>query len=66
MLATPWPDLGLASPVFKEAQSGYLLLPSPAIRDGSWLGIAIPGGGGELIEMFDDLMMNSPGIPGPW
>ena len=54
----------MTSPVFQEALSAHLLLPSPAIRDGGWLGKAIPGGGGEVIDMFGDRVMNCPRIAG--
>ena len=38
LLTCPSPDLGLSSPVFQEALSSHLCLPSPVIRDGAWLG----------------------------
>ena len=38
MLTCPRPDLGLSTPVFREALSSHPCLPSPAIRIGGWLG----------------------------
>ena len=64
LLASPGPDLGMTSPVFQEALSAHLLLPSPAICNGGWLGREIPGGGGVVIDMFGDEVKNSPRIPG--
>ena len=41
LLTCPSPDLGLSTPVFREALSSHLCLPSPAIRDGGWLGTRV-------------------------
>ena len=38
LLNCPSPDLGFSTPVFQEALSSHLCMPSPAIRDGAWLG----------------------------
>ena len=48
LLATPSRDLGLSTPVFKEALSAHLCLPSPAVRDGGLVGKAV-GTQGEVI-----------------
>ena len=64
LLATPSPDLGLTSPVFKEALSAHLLMPSPAVREGGWHGREVPGGGGETIDLYGDTVMSSCRIPG--
>ena len=53
LLATPSTDLGLSTPVFKEALSAHLCLPSPAVRDGGWVGKAV-GSQGEVIGVFGD------------
>ena len=63
LLAIPSPDLSLSSPVFKEALSSHLLLPSPAIREGGWHGREVPGGG-VAIDLFGDTIMTSHHIPG--
>ena len=64
LLAIPSPDLALTPPLFKEAISAHLLLPSPAVREGGWLGREVPGGGGEVIDLHGDANMNSSRIPG--
>ena len=64
LLAIPSPDLALTPPLFKEAISAHLLLPSPAVREGGWLGREVPGGGGEVIDLHGDAIMNSSRIPG--
>ena len=53
LLATPSRDLGLSTPVFKEALSAHLCLPSPAVRDGGWVGKAV-GTQGDVIGVFGD------------
>ena len=63
LLAIPSPDLALTPPLFKEAISAHLLLPSPAVREGGWLGREVPGGGGEVIDLHGDAIMNSSRIP---
>jgi hypothetical protein len=56
LLATPSQDLSMSSPVFHEAMSSHLCLPSPAIRDGGWLGKRV-GGRGAVIDKFGDEVM---------
>ena len=57
LLATPGPSLGMSTPVFREALSSHLCLPSPAIRDGRWEGKQI-GKRGEVVDKFGDAVMN--------
>ena len=65
LLAAPSSDLGMSSPVFQEAMSAHLCLPSPAIRNGGWLGKTVPGARGEVpIDMYGDTVVNSASIPG--
>ena len=63
LLAIPSPDLSLSSPVFKEAFSSHLLLPSLAMREGVWHGREVPGGG-VAIDLFGVSIMTSHHIPG--
>ena len=63
LLAIPSPDLSLSSPVFKEALSSHLLLPSLAMREGVWHGREVPGGG-VAIDLFGVSIMTSHHIPG--
>ena len=56
LLACPSPDLGMSAPVFREALSAHLCLPSPAIRDGGWVGRAV-GSEGAVIDRFGDSVM---------
>ena len=56
LLATPSQDLRMSTPVFKEAMSAHLCLPSPAVRDGGWVGKRV-GGRGEVIYQFGDAVM---------
>ena len=53
LLATPSQDLSLSTPVFKEALSAHLCLPSPAVRDGSWVGKPV-GSQGAVIDLYGD------------
>ena len=65
LLAIPSPELGMSSPVFQEAMSAHLCLPSPAIRDGGWLGREVPGArGGVEIDLFGDAVVNCSSVPG--
>ena len=64
LLATPSTDLSMSKPVFQEALSAHLCLPSPAIRDGGWVGRQIPGGAGVAIDPYGDAVMCSNVIPG--
>ena len=64
LLAIPSSDLALTSPVFKEAISSHLLLPSPAIREGGWHGREVPGGRGEAIDLYGDAIMSNHHIVG--
>lgn len=56
LLTCPSRDLGMSSPVFKEALSAHLCLPSPAIRDGAWVGKRV-GTKGDVIDKFGDKVM---------
>ena len=56
LLATPSRDLSMSTPVFKEAMSAHLCLPSPAIRDGGWVGKRV-GGRLKVIDKFGDAVM---------
>ena len=56
LLATPSQDLSMSTPVFKEAMSAHLCLPSPAVRDGGWVGRRV-GGRGEVIDKYGDAVM---------
>ena len=56
LLSCPSPDLGMSTPVFREALSAHLCLPSPAIRDGGWVGRPV-GSEGEVIDKFGDKLM---------
>ena len=57
LLTSGGQDLGLSAAVFQEALSSHLCLPSPAIRDGGWLGKA-DGTRGAVIDMFSDALMS--------
>ena len=63
LLATPTSQLSMSSPVFKEALSAHLCLPSPAVRDGGWLGKTI-GRTRVEIDQFGDAVMNCHEIVG--
>ena len=63
LLAIPSLDLGMSAPVFKEAMSAHLCLPSPAIRDGGWEGKSV-GSKGIRIDKFGDSVMNCSEIGG--
>ena len=56
LLTCPSRDLGMSSPVFREALSAHLCLPSPAIRDGGWVGRPV-GTKGDVIDKFGDKVM---------
>ena len=62
-LAIPSRDNCLSSPVFKEALSAHLCLPSPALRQGGWVGKPV-GTRGEVIDKFGDAVLCSHEIPG--
>ena len=62
LLATPSQDLGMSRAVFQQALSAHLCLPSPAVRDGGWVGRTVPGG--EVIDRYGDAIMCSKEIPG--
>ena len=64
LLAMPSPDLSMSKAVFQEALSAHLCLPSPAIREGGWVGRQIPGGAGVAIDHYGDAVMCSNVIPG--
>ena len=65
LLAAPSSDLGMSSPVFQEAMSAHLCLPSPAIRNGGWLGKTVAGARGQVpIDIYGDAVVNSASIPG--
>ena len=64
LLASPSPDLSMSKAVFQEALSAHLCLPSPALRDGGWVGGQIPGGAGVTIDPYGDAIMCSGAIPG--
>ena len=63
LLTCPSRDLGMSSPVFREALSAHLCLPSPAIRDGAWVGKPV-GTQGDVIDKFGDKVMCSTEICG--
>ena len=63
LLATPSPDLSLSARGFREAFSAHLSLPSPALRDGGWVGRPV-GTGGNVVDKFGDAVMCSNQIPG--
>ena len=63
LLTCPSRDLGMSSPVFREALSAHLCLPSPAIRDGAWVGKPV-GTRGDVIDKFGDKVMCSTEICG--
>ena len=63
LLTSGGQDLGLSAAVFQEALSSHLCLPSPAIRDGGWLGKA-DGTRGAVIDMFSDALMSCSEICG--
>ena len=56
LLATPSRDLSMSTPDFHEAMSAHLCLPSPAIRDGGWVGKRV-GGRGKMIDKLGDAVM---------
>ena len=64
LLATPSTDLGMTAPVFEEALSSHLCLPSPAIAKGSWVGKVVPGRRGQVIDKYGDAVMCCNAIPG--
>ena len=63
LLAIPSRDNCLSSPVFKEALSAHLCLPSPALRQGGWVGKPV-GRRGEVIDPFGDKILCCHDIPG--
>ena len=63
LLAIPSRDNCLSSPVFKEALSAHLCLPSPALRQGGWVGKPV-GSRGEVIDPFGDKILCCHEIPG--
>ena len=56
LLATPSQDLSMSTPICKEAMSAHLCLPSPAVRDGGWVGKRV-GGRGVVSDKFGDAVM---------
>jgi hypothetical protein len=63
MLAVPSPDLALPKAVFREALSAHLCLPSPALREGGWVGRPV-GTEGWVADRFGDAIMCCKEIPG--
>ena len=63
LLATPSPDSSMSAKVFREALSSHLCLPSPALRDGGWIGRPV-GSRGEVVDKFGDSIMCCKEIPG--
>ena len=63
LLAIPSQDNCLSSTVFREALSAHLCLPSPALREGAWVGRPV-GTRGEVIDQFGDAVLCSHEIPG--
>ena len=63
LLAIPNRDNSLSTPVFREAMSAHLCLPSPALREGGWVGRQI-GARGEVIDQFGDSVLCCKEIPG--
>ena len=53
LLAIPNRDNCLSSPIFKEAISSHLCLPSPALREGGWVGQPVRSRGG-VVDKFGD------------
>ena len=60
----PSSDHGLSKAVFQEVLSAHLCLPSPAVRDGGWVGSEVPGDRGGPIDHYGDVIMNSNVVPG--
>jgi hypothetical protein len=63
LLATPSPDLALPKATFREAMSAHLCLPSPALREGGWVGRPV-GTKGATIDRYGDSVMCCQEIPG--
>jgi len=63
LLTCPSPDLGLSTPVFKEALSSHLCMPSPVIRDGAWVGRRVCRECG-VIDLWGDVVMTCTHICG--
>ncbi len=63
LLAMPSRDTCLSSSVFREALSAHLCLPSPALRDGGWVGRPV-GTKGAIVDQFGDAVLCCPEIPG--
>ena len=63
LLTCPSRDLGMSCHVFQEGLSAHFCLPSPAIRDGAWVGMPV-GTGGEVIDKFGNKVMCSSEICG--
>ena len=63
LLAIPNRENSLSSKVFKEALSAHMCLPSPALREGGWVGRPV-GTRGEVIDQFGDAVMCCNQIPG--
>ena len=63
LLAIPSRDNRLSTAVFREALSAHLCLPSPALREGGWVGRPV-GTKGEVVDKFGDVVLCCPEIPG--
>ena len=63
LLAIPSRDNCLSTPVFREALSAHLCLPSPALREGGWVGRPV-GTSGQVVDRFGDTILCCSEIPG--
>jgi hypothetical protein len=63
LLALPSPDLAMSAATFKEALSSHLCLPSPALREGGWVGRPV-GTDGKVVDRFGDTIQCDKTIPG--
>ena len=63
LLAIPNRDNCLSTPIFKEAISSHLCLPSPALREGGWVGRPV-GSRGVVVDKFGDNILCCHEIPG--
>jgi hypothetical protein len=49
--------------VFRESLSAHMCLPSPALREGGWVGRPV-GTKGKVVDKFGDVVLCCPEIPG--
>ena len=62
LLSLPGSTNGLSAPVFAEAMSAHLCLPSPAVVGSTWAGKII-GRRGVEVDNYGDAIMNCSGLP---